>query len=315
MPMNPLVWIPLLTQLVIPVGLLLWLARRSDRSRSAWWLEAVFVASYILAIALAGLWLTLPWYLPLIYGGLFLAALVRGRPRGAWWPANGRAWLALTLRAVAAVLSVGVVVYALAGYRPPAEPVDLAFPLRSGTYLVVNGGANTLINAHPETLTLERARPYRGQSYGVDIVALDEWGWRADGLAPTDPAAYAIFGHTIHAPCAGSVVAAVDGQADLPPPQVDRDHMAGNHVILDCAGRWIVLGHMQQGSVQVVLGDEVATGEPLGRVGNTGNTGEPHLHIHAQRPGSTDMPLGGEPLPITLGGRYLTRNARVTVGD
>ena len=58
-------------------------------------------------------------------------------------------------------------------------------------------------------------------------------------------------------------------------------------------------------------GDRVATGDPLAQVGNTGNTGEPHLHIHAQLPGSRDVPLGGDPVPITIRGRYLVRTARI----
>lgn len=33
--------------------------------------------------------------------------------------------------------------------------------------------------------------------------------------------------------------------------------------------------------------------------------------LHAQRPGSTIVPLSGEPVPIRLGGRYLVRNNRV----
>jgi murein DD-endopeptidase MepM/ murein hydrolase activator NlpD len=52
-------------------------------------------------------------------------------------------------------------------------------------------------------------------------------------------------------------------------------------------------------------------GDVLGRVGNSGNTGEPHLHLHAQRSGSTGAPLSGEPLAVRLGGRYLVRDDRV----
>jgi hypothetical protein len=61
----------------------------------------------------------------------------------------------------------------------------------------------------------------------------------------------------------------------------------------------------------VRAGDSVAVGEPLGRVGNTGNTGEPHLHIHAQRPGTQDAPLSGGPLPIRFGATYPSRNTRI----
>ena len=39
-----------------------------------------------------------------------------------------------------------------------------------------------------------------------------------------------------------------------------------------------------------------------------GNTSEPHLHIHAQRPAESGDFLSGEPLPITLNGRFLARN-------
>ena len=87
--------------------------------------------------------------------------------------------------------------------------------------------------------------------------------------------------------------------------------MAGNHVILECGSVWIVLGHLQRGSVAVHVGEITELGHVIGRVGNSGNTGEPHLHVHAQRPGSTIAPLSGEPVPIRLGGRYVVRNDRV----
>lgn len=98
----------------------------------------------------------------------------------------------------------------------------------------------------------------------------------------------------------------------MTPPQPDRSHMAGNHVTIDCDGTWVLLGHLMRGSVVVDDGEGVATGAALGRVGNSGNTGDPHLHIHAQRPGTAAEPMSGEPLPIRIEGRYLVRNARVT---
>src|SRR5690606_10869318 len=128
-------------------------------------------------------------------------------------------------------------------------------------------------------------------------------GRRTQGILPPDPAVYAIFGDTVFAPCTGRVSAAVDGLPDMSPPLPDREHMAGNHVLLTCGTATVLLAHLQRGSVWVMEGDEVRVGDALGRVGNSGNTGEPHLHIHAQRPGVASMPLGGEPLPIRLDGR------------
>ena len=272
------------------------------------------VATYILAIGVAGLWLVLPWWLPFAYGAVVvwtIARQLRGgdhRPQGP--PAASRLVVTVSIGGLA-VLLMGIVGLALAGRRPPGDSVDLTFPLGSGTYLVVNGGSQALINAHLGTLESERFAPYRGQSYGVDLVRINRVGLRVLGLLPADPTAYFIYGDPVLAPCEGRVVFAEDGAADMPPPQADRTHMAGNHVILECGSEWIVMGHLQRGSVAVHVGEITELGHVLGLVGNSGNTGEPHLHVHAQRAGSTIAPLSGEPVPIRLGGRYLVRNDRV----
>ena len=191
-------------------------------------------------------------------------------------------------------------------------PLNLAFPLEPVRYLVVNGGSSSSTNGHLETLdaTAARYRAWRGQSYGVDLVALDSFGLRARGVQPADPRAYVIHGARVLAPCAGQVVIAVDGLPDMQVPEVDREHLAGNHVLLRCLDADVMLGHLQPGSVQVHAGANVAVGDWLGWVGNSGNTGEPHLHIHAQDQGSTEAPLGGEPRPIQFNGRFPVRGDR-----
>jgi hypothetical protein len=265
-------------------------------------------------IAQAGLWLVLPWYLPRAYGVLYLAALagaLRRRTGRTTLPRSQAGIVGAVVIGVAALAAVACAGHALLGRRAPAGAIELAFPLRGGTYLVANGGSNTLVNAHLQTLTAARLRAYRGQSHGVDLVRLDRLGRRARGIAPSDPAAYFAFGDPVFSPCGGKVVIATDGLADLEPPALDRTHLAGNHVILDCGGIWVLLGHLQLGSVRVRPGEWVDTGLLLGRVGNTGNTGEPHLHVHAQTPGTAAEPLGGDPIPIRFGGRYLVRSARI----
>jgi len=312
--MLELLAIPLVLQVVLPVALLLWLALGSHSSRAAWLLVATLTASYLAAVAAGGLWLALPTFLPAVYALLFVAALVLMRPRARGrpaWPRSTREKTGVVLRAAGAVVAAVLLAHVQSGRRPPGDAVPLAFPLRGGTYLVANGGSVALVNAHLATLDGARFRAYRGQSYGVDLVRVDGRGLRARGFLPRDPAAYAIFGDSVIAPCAGQVVTAVDGYPDMPVPQADRRQLAGNHVILACGEAWVVLGHFQRGSVCVHAGDRVAAGHPLGRVGNSGNTNEPHLHVHAQRPGTRAAPLGGEPLPVRFDGRYLVRNARV----
>ena len=84
--------------------------------------------------------------------------------------------------------------------------VELAFPLKGGTYLVVNGGSTINVNQHLMTLDASKARfqAYRGQSYGVDIVKLDGWGLRAKGLLQPDPDKYNIYGMPVYAPCSAA---------------------------------------------------------------------------------------------------------------
>mgnify|MGYP000417146968 CR=1 FL=1 len=72
-----------------------------------------------------------------------------------------------------------------------------------------------------------------------------------------------------------------------------------------------LLGHLQPGSVRVHAGADVAVGEWIGSVGNSGNTGEPHLHIHAQGRGTIEAPLGGDPRPIQFNGRFPVRGDRI----
>lgn len=161
--------------------------------------------------------------------------------------------------------------------------------------------------------TLTQLRAWRGNAHAVDLVATSALGLRAPGILPRDPARYRIHGVDVLAPCAGTILQRVDGLADQPPPQYDRAHPAGNHVILDCGDVHVVLAHLQRGTVRGVVGDQVVTGTVIGAVGNSGGTDEPHLHIHAQRPGPPGAPMAGDPIPILLWDRYLVRGDRVTV--
>jgi hypothetical protein len=271
------------------------------------------------------LWTFLPWWTPYALAALFVLVLLahtvrRGRaPRASAvrprMPRGAYGWIGtVTLGAVAAA-SGWVAVQAWLARTPPAgrQVVDLEFPLRGGPYLVVHGGSRPVLNAHLKTLDagVVRYGRFRGQSHGVDLVKLGRFGLRAPGIRPRDPAAYAIFGEPVHVPCGGEVLLAHDGQPDLPVPEADRERLAGNFVLIRCAQADVVLAHLRRGSLRVRSGEVVSAGAWLGEVGNSGSTDEPHLHVHAQAPGTLEEPLAGEPLPVRFGGRYLVRNERV----
>ena len=163
----PSVWlVPLIAQLLAPLGLLAWLAFGSGCSRAACFAKAALVACYLVAAVIAGLWPIHPYYPISFYIVLFLLALAPATRRirsSMIWPSSSRGWFNVGLQGALATLFLGVVLHAFCGWRPPHGPmIDLAFPLKNGTYYVANGGSNELINAHLMTLTGERFRPYRG---------------------------------------------------------------------------------------------------------------------------------------------------------
>lgn len=56
--------------------------------------------------------------------------------------------------------------------------------------------------------------------------------------------------------------------------------IAGNFITVDHGkGEYSVYCHMKEGSIRVQRGDRVKKGMVLGQVGNTGNSGAPHLHF------------------------------------
>ncbi|WP_370637315.1 peptidoglycan DD-metalloendopeptidase family protein [Phyllobacterium chamaecytisi] len=64
----------------------------------------------------------------------------------------------------------------------------------------------------------------------------------------------------------------------------------------------VELAHFRQGSIEVRSRTSVSIGQHLGQVGNSGNSTEPHLHIHAVDPRT------GTGIPVLFNGRYPTRN-------
>ncbi len=309
----------LITQLLVPIALVAWLALAAPRS----WLGAgVRLAATLLAlwaIARVGVWMFPPYWMPYVCGVAAVAVTAWRMARSQAvrpMPLGGREWSMVALFSSICLAGGWVVVRSIAGSTPPTgEALELALPFPAGRYLVVNGGAWLGINAHRESSlsTNPRFIPWRGNGWAVDFVAIDRIGRRSTGVLPPDPAAYHIFGVPLLAPCAGKVALAVDGRPDMRVPEYDRPLIAGNHIILECGRAHVVMAHLRSGSVSVRSGDRVEVGERIARIGNSGGSDEPHLHIHAQNPGTIDMPLSGDPIPVAFHGRFLVRGDRVTV--
>lgn len=314
--MNDLIFRLVLLQVALPTVVVALNAIVPNRSMLGWILRTLGVFALLIYVALVGVWLFPPWWTP--FALIIPHAAVsyyRFRHLSSETPVRTRWWRRAEL-AIGSLICIGaawLLTPVLQGRSVQSIAIDLKNPLGPGTYLVTSGGANQAINAHFLTLDLDRAAAFRGQSFGVDIIGIDAWGFRADGISPRDPNAYRIHGVDVLAPCSGRVLEAKDGVADNDVPTMNRTNMTGNAVLLECNQVQVLLAHLMPGSVSVVSGEQVEVGQRLGRVGNSGNSAEPHLHIHVQRAGSPETPLSGDPLWFTIDGRFIVRNDRLLV--
>jgi hypothetical protein len=113
----------------------------------------------------------------------------------------------------------------------------------------------------------------RDQWFAVDFVRVDGESLGSEILSPAD----------------GVVAFVEDRHPDVRPRRFSRkpnvESPAGNYVAIEVAGAspvFVLLCHLQQGSVREGVGATVRVGDVVGLCGNSGNTSGPHLHIHAQ---------------------------------
>lgn len=94
----------------------------------------------------------------------------------------------------------------------------------------------------------------------------------------------------------GEVTYAVEGCFDrCTTGQCDCGGGFGNYVkVTHADGKSTFYGHLKLGSVQVAVGDRVACGQRLGKVGSSGNSTGPHLHFEPRYSNNvSDDPFSG----------------------
>jgi hypothetical protein len=176
------------------------------------------------------------------------------------------------------------------------DPVVVEFPLR-GEWAAVNTPAHKIPSHGTDML---------GQRYAFDLVRIDDR--KGFHLHPAGTLrSYLIGGRTrecygwgqpVHAVFDGEVVEAVDGVPErawlhvvrelalvlknsimFDPAKRGLDPILGNHVILRTVETYALFAHLAPRTVAVRPGESVRAGDVIGRVGHTGNSTAPHLHL------------------------------------
>jgi hypothetical protein len=110
------------------------------------------------------------------------------------------------------------------------------------------------------------------------------------------------FGEDVLAVADGTVVSIHDGMPDETPlvlrvPKSKSDY-GGNNLFLEIAPNVFAwYAHLRQGSLTVKVGDAVKAGAPIAKLGNSGPSEGPHLHL-----GLLDKPnaIAGRSLPFVF---------------
>lgn len=199
-------------------------------------------------------------------------------------------WIVLTI-----VLVVGAY-YLLISYRNslpiPEGAVSFEFPLKNGNFVITNSGKSYDIHTLPvEKYALDITK--QGNSFNIFKSAKSN--------LEDDPT----YGISVYSPCVGNIKYVKDGVKDQPFGVRDRSTGGGNSITIGCDGFDVYMAHFKSGSLLVREGDIVSTGQEIARVGNSGNTTGPHLHLMAYRWNEDNTEK--IPLPMLFKGRVLYR--------
>ncbi len=304
--MNQFQIIPLISYIAVPGLFIIRIWRNHNKDLGKWLLETIFGAAYISSIFLIGVWsMTYGHYIRYFLLIAFLATVIKS-----FWNVKRKFMLKslgikeiITYTIICCTSGVLIMTSCLAfrGSFCPPYSVDLEFPLRGGEFCVVHGGANETVNHHYSV---------SAQKYALDIVQTNNLGLRSAKFLPENVADFYIYGAPVHSPCDGVVLDAIDQYNDQIPGQMDAEHIAGNYLTITKSDSDIVilLAHLMKGSLLVKKGERVQKGQILAKVGNTGNTSEPHLHIHSFLNHTGDFLFTGKGIPMKFQGQFLTRN-------
>ena len=181
------------------------------------------------------------------------------------------------------------------------DAVVIEPPLRGPGWVAFNGCCDDL-NPHRAAVITVNGVLRVPERFAIDWVKLDASGrlFTGDG---TKLASYAYYGAPIHA-VAGGVVVNIYDEADEQVPNepvkdITPENIGGNMLVVDIGGGvFAFYAHLQRGSLKVGLGDRVTTGQPVGLLGNTGNSTAPHLHFHVMD-GPSPLDANGLPFVFT----------------
>lgn len=183
-----------------------------------------------------------------------------------------------------------------------ASPVVIGPPLAGDNWVAVN--ACCVVSPHRGAVMGVGGRLSGSERYAIDWLRVDPatnpaTSHTGDGKRNED---YLAYDAPLLAVADGTVTAVVSDNKEATPDVVTPDQafeeLGGNYIIIDIGdGDFAFYAHMVPDSASVKVGDKVTRGQEIGRLGNSGNTTEAHLHFHVMR---APVPLSSDNAPFEI---------------
>jgi murein DD-endopeptidase len=187
-------------------------------------------------------------------------------------------------------------------------PVVLGPPFRDGIWVAIH--APSWPRGHRRTTYTLTGKVRIPGRFAVDWIGVDAQGRITHGDPDSSKDSIG-YGASILAGADAVVASVRDGVEESASIRNNPKHAlgygAGNYVALNLgSGRYAFYEHLRPGSICVRVGQHVRKGQVIGALGFSGDTTEPHLHLHVADGAD---PLEAEGLPFVIGpykeiGRY-----------
>ncbi len=192
--------------------------------------------------------------------------------------------------------------------QQPSAASTIDAPLTGDRWLAANGPSNTSL--HRRAVIVLDGKAKSPERYAIDWIKLGADGNTFSGDEHQN-SSYHAYDVPIAAVADGRVVEVLDGLAENIPHsdklavEMTPAIMAGNNIVEDIGGgHYVGYAHFRPGTITVKKADSIHAGQVLGKLGNSGNSTEAHLHIQI-----CDGPsfLACDGLPIQFKNMMLTK--------